>query len=290
MKTPNFFLAGVAKAGTSSIHAQLIRHPQVSMPEAKELHFYCGCPDRLKRFPDERAYLEVFAAAPEAARVIGEASPCYLYYEGLMKDLAKRWPEAKILVTLRDPVDRFWSHYLMNQWYHEGYPEPHAIIDAWQSSAIPHNAVDDLVGAGLYGRQLSRLYAAFDPEQIMVTTLEDLTDEPDVVISRIYRFLELGRQSALGPVREKAYAAPRNQVSEAILRQPRLRRWAAEHVPARARHFVKYKILADTSRKPPPPANLVITLRELYRDDVVRTGEVVGRDLPWHHFPSITDS
>lgn len=289
MNSPNFFLAGVAKAGTSTLHAQLRSHEQIFMSEPKELHFYCKCPERLKTIPNEDAYLSVFAGASSNAKIIGEASPCYSYYDGLMESLAERWADARILITLRDPVDRFWSHYLMNEWYHAGYPDPHEVIDAWQAGTTPPDAVEDIVGSGMYGLQLSRVSSAFDPELLMITTLEELSTEPARVLSQVLEFLRVENVTLETSAREKAYAVPRNQVSAAILRQPRLRRWAADHVPAAARRFFKYRVLGDVTRKPEPPVDLILRLQHLYSADVEWTREILKRPLPWRHFPLMTE-
>lgn len=289
MSSPNFFLAGVAKAGTSTLHAQLTSHEQIFMSEQKELHYYCKCPERLKTIPNEEAYLGIFAGASPNAMIVGEASPCYSYYDGLMESLSERWTDARILMSLRDPVDRFWSHYLMNAWYHDGYPDPHEVIDAWQAGATPPDAVEDIVGSGMYGSQLSRVFSAFDPELVMITTLEDLSSEPESVLSEILDFLGIENVNLETSVKEKAYAVPRNQVSAAILHQPRLRRWAADHVPAAARRFVKYRILGDVTRKPEPPEDLIMRLRDLYSVDVEWTSEILRRPLPWRHFPLMTE-
>ncbi len=286
MSTPNFFLAGVTKAGTSSLHQWLSGHPDVYLSGRKELHFYCDCPPRLKSIPSRSAYEQVFRSAPPTAQVIGEASPCYSYYPSVAGRLARDWPDARVLVSLRDPVDRFWSHHLMNSWYHPEHPEAEKVFAQWARGEVTATAVEDVVGSGMYHDQLHRLIDAFGAERVMVTTLEELSSNPEGTLLKIFAYLGLEDFPIDVTVREKAYAQPRNRVSEAILTQPRLRRWAAKSVPTSIRRVVKYRVLGDVSQRPEPSAELVDRLKVVYEEDVRATVDLLGRSLHWPHFPS----
>lgn len=286
MSTPNFFLVGVTKAGTSSLHSWLSGHPDIYLPAEKELHFYCECPARLKSITSPSAYEQVFRSAPPGARVIGEASPCYSYYPSVAERLAQDWPEARILVSLRDPVDRFWSHHLMNSWYHSEHPDAELLLTQWTRGESPATAVEDVVGSGMYHDQLRRLFDSFGSERVMVTTLEELSSNPEAALSKTFAYLELNDVQIDVTVREKAYAQPRNRLSEAILTQPRLRQWAARRVPTNIRRVVKYRLLGDVSQRPEPSSELVDRLTAVYEEDVQATADLLGRSLPWPHFPS----
>src|SRR5215469_12354579 len=139
---PNFFIAGAPKAGTTSLYHYLDQHPQIYMSPIKEPSYF-SLEIRLENFgPDMQEltrrdmpflreyldgpmttkrwggpitrwedYLRLFRGVQEEA-AIGEASVCYLWSETAPRHIAEKVPEAKILLILRDPTERAFSHYL----------------------------------------------------------------------------------------------------------------------------------------------------------------------------------
>jgi Sulfotransferase family len=110
---PNFFVVGAAKSGTTSIYRYLRQHPDVYMPIVKELHWF----SRLEPNPrqgfhpitSEEEYLSLFEGW-RGERAIGEASPSYLWDPKAPERIQRSVPSAKILILLREPVDRAFSH------------------------------------------------------------------------------------------------------------------------------------------------------------------------------------
>ena len=116
---PNFFIVGAAKAGTTSLHRYLEQHPQVFMSSVKEPRFFEAGWEKIgkarflipARIAGEREYLQLFKEAGES-KAIGEASPSYLYDEEAPYLIKEKIPKAKIIISLRDPIDRAYSQYL----------------------------------------------------------------------------------------------------------------------------------------------------------------------------------
>ena len=122
MTLPTFLIIGTMKGGTTSLHRYLRQHPEVFMPERKELNFfldeYAGPPIDP---PEERNwsrgitwYERQFAGA-EDERAVGEASANYSRYPtypGVAERIAKIVPEMKLIYLMRNPIDRVLSHYL----------------------------------------------------------------------------------------------------------------------------------------------------------------------------------
>ncbi len=116
----HFVIVGAPKCGTTSLYRYLQQHPRVFMPENKEPRFFCDYPVASFEFgtkqfhpsvvtaPDE--YLGLFRDAPPGA-ILGEASTDYLSCQGVAERLHAWNPEAKIIVMLRDPIDRAYSEY-----------------------------------------------------------------------------------------------------------------------------------------------------------------------------------
>jgi hypothetical protein len=115
---PNLFIVGAAKAGTTSLYHYLAQHPDIYMAPVKEPHFFSRihpAPELEAFFPhvsDEADYLSLFANA-HAETVRGEASTSYLSHPDVADAIWQKRPEAKIVIMLRDPVERAYSNY----WY-----------------------------------------------------------------------------------------------------------------------------------------------------------------------------
>ena len=122
MALPDFIIAGVPKAGTSALHAALVRHPQLFLPSVKEPKFFLtdGPPPRTGGPGDRQTYQEhvwrrvdyeaLFTPAP-ADTVNGEATPFYLHNFEAHRRMHELTPYAKLILILRDPVDRAHSNW-----------------------------------------------------------------------------------------------------------------------------------------------------------------------------------
>jgi len=112
---PNFFIVGAPKAGTTSLHAYLNNIPGIYMSSVKEPKYFLASDSPKRYFPpirDKKKYLKLFEKAREE-KIIGEASPQYLHDPQTPKLIHQIIPQAKILISLRDPIERLFSGYLM---------------------------------------------------------------------------------------------------------------------------------------------------------------------------------
>lgn len=108
LRLPDFLGIGAQKAGSTWLHANLIEHPQLYLPGSKELHFFDWY-----RIPTLRRYAEEFA--PAGGRVAGEITPGYSALTDRRVAMVRQvLPDAKILLLLRDPVERAWSQLRMD--------------------------------------------------------------------------------------------------------------------------------------------------------------------------------
>jgi hypothetical protein len=109
---PNFFIVGAPKCGTTSLHEYLRQHPDVFMPENKEPKFFCtDLYYQSSHIVDgEEAYFALFEPAGDA-RAVGEASAGYLYSQVAHRKIKAFNPEARIIISLRNPVDMMYSNH-----------------------------------------------------------------------------------------------------------------------------------------------------------------------------------
>jgi hypothetical protein len=199
---PDFFVAGAPKSGTTALHVALARHPQLYMSRVKEpKYFLTDGPPRTGGGPgDEKTwreqvwresdYLRLFADASEGMRR-GESTPFYLYDPVAHRRIAARVPDAKLIVLLRDPVERAHSNWA-HLWSAGLEPEGDFVracdreLRRAESGWAYFWRYLDL---GRYGRQLARLYETFPREQVLVLRYLELRSAPDPTLRRITDFL-----------------------------------------------------------------------------------------------------
>ena len=271
------FLAGTTKGGTSTLHLWLNQHPQIELSRRKELHYFCQCPAPHLRVADTFADYTGFFS--ETAPITGESSPCYLFYPQTPIDIAARYPEALILISLRDPVERFWSHYLMNEIYRPTGMAPEAVLDACLTRGRT-NALEDLFGVGLYRDQIERYSTTFGRDHLKVTLLEEMESDPAGTVEAVFKFLDVEPVPVNTAIRDKQYAEPRGSIGRIFLRTPAVRGAGVRLVPPPARRWLRTRILG-TPRKPPMPSVLRQRLQDLYRGDCLALEDDLGTALPW---------
>jgi hypothetical protein len=273
---PNFFLIGTTKGGTSSLDTWLRGHPDVATPARKEMHFFCRCPNPELRVANTR---EEYLAAFPAGKAVGESSPCYLYYPDIPDQLAA-FPNARLIVSLRDPVERFWSHYLMNEIYRPRNLTPEQVVKENLATGRT-NAIEDLYGVGLYAEQLERYMTRFGRERILVLFLEETSVDPGVAMDRIQDFLKLDRHALDTSAKQKQHVEPRGRLGRLFLRNPAMRAVGNRLLSSSARRILKTRVLGDPEAKPGIPDAAADRLRELYASDSRRLEELLERPLSW---------
>jgi hypothetical protein len=189
----NFLIAGVQKGGTTALFDYLADYPDVALSRVKEVHFFDD--EAVEwRAPDYAAYHRNFP--PADGRPCGEATPIYLYWRGALERICAYNPAMRLILVLRDPVQRAWSHWRME--YARGAErEPFAwcIREGRQRlfAAAPWGWHREFsyVERGFYGEQLEQLFALFPREQALVLRAEDLRADPAAALAAVRRFLGL---------------------------------------------------------------------------------------------------
>jgi hypothetical protein len=185
-RLPTFLVIGAMKAGTTSLWQYLRAHPQVFMPEPKELYFFSDS-ERYARGGDW--YRAHFAAAGDAVAV-GEACTNYAKYPrnpGVAARVAETLPDARLVYLVREPLARIRSHYL-HAVDRYGERRPLAVAVREDSTYLDFTR---------YSMQLAQYLEHFDATQLLVVCTESLRAEPDATIARALEFI--GADPSLGP-------------------------------------------------------------------------------------------
>src|SRR5437899_4470031 len=187
----DFILAGAQKSGTTALHYFLSRHTNITMGDQQEMHFF----DNDAMFISDVDYEQLHKHYPLVAQstIAGDCTPSYLYHEPAAERISKYNPKIKLLIILRNPVERAFAHWNMQRFKGR---EPLDFFDAVReeqtriSGAPPADARRfAYVDRGFYGRQLTRLFKFFRREQVKVVKFEDFRDNQRETLAAIFSFL-----------------------------------------------------------------------------------------------------
>jgi len=288
MTLPNFIVIGAAKAGTTALYWYLNEHPAVFMSPVKETNFFAYGRDGLgnllygdpevHHFPIRTMadYQRLFADAG-GATAIGEASPIYLECPQAADRIRAAIPSARLIASLRHPVERAYSDYVMYL-RHRGQPlDPARDLNA----AAPWAAPDSRwMQVSRYHAQLERYYAAFPRSQIHVSLFDDLRRNPLDLVREVYRFVgvdpsfspDFGTPHAIGGL-------PTSRLLEALLTNRAVHSVVKPLMPTGAANWVRRMRARNLKKAPPLPPELRRELTNHLRDDIARTADVIGRSL-----------
>jgi hypothetical protein len=187
---PDFIGIGAMRSGTSWLRQHLNDHPQILMADPKELHFF----DRhFDENPDR--YAACFtgsktSSAKPGTIIRGEFTPAYAVLPDQMITTISSWmPQVKLLFSLRDPVDRAWSHARKDfaKYWSKGKPLEEATLDDLR----PFFDSPDAKQRGDYLTCLQAWLAHFPQEQFLISTMEDIATNPAQVMRDHFTFLRV---------------------------------------------------------------------------------------------------
>lgn len=299
---PSFLLIGAQKAGTTTLDAWLTQHPEIFLPEVKELNFFalgCEAPgwsgpgdkvaESLSEYQQED-YLKHYRRAAKGA-VCGDSSVIYLYSPKAPEAILSINPEMKVIAVLRNPVERAYS-----AWQHlqrDGREKVGDFAKALEaeSDRIAQNwePLWHYLQVGFYGKQLKRYEAFFERDQILVLLNEDLRQDPAGSAKRIFSFL--GVDDSFIPdtdIEMNASGIPKFQALNNFFTQPHIIKPALKKiVPLSLARKIKGRIQRrNLERLPPVSPEMRSHLISLYHDDICLTESLIDRDLSaWRATP-----
>jgi hypothetical protein len=194
MSNPDFLIVGETKCGTTSLFNYLRLHPQLvesigngeqydESYNSKELRFF-------DRFYDRGIdwYRSLFPEKKEG-QVTGEATPMYFYRVQVAQRVKKWYPDIKLILILRDPVDRFASQFYHNHKWVPGFAERYHTIEDFLNSSTDLDHY--ILQKGMYYYTLINWLNYFNREQFLILSSEEMFSKPESTYSKLCDFLEL---------------------------------------------------------------------------------------------------
>jgi len=282
---PNFFIVGAGKSGTTSLYNYLSEHPQIYMSPIKEPHYFAFIGEKpygpwstyhklvvINKIAD---YKKLFDNV-KTEIAIGEASVSYLFYPNSAGNIRKLIPNAKIIILLRNPIDRAFSNYQQSVRLgieHLTFEEALMLQDKISHQYIPQS---------MYYKQVKRYIDLFGKNRVKIYITEDFKNEPLNILKDLFCFLKV--DSNFMPNFDSKYnvgsGSPKSLIlNDFIVKQNILKNILKPFLPFKIREYVRkllinknmtrYTIAKETRQK----------LKILFRDDVNKLANLIGQDL-----------
>lgn len=295
MTLPNFLIIGAAKSGTTAIYEYLKLHPEVFMSKMKEPNFFSLKNPKFKfdKNSINESYLNSFIYNLENYSALfsegkdfkmrGEASPIYLYDEHASEEIFNMIPNVKLIIILRNPIERAFSNFSMHQ-RGNGLETTRDFIKALD---VEQERIDNnwwwgfhYKKAGLYYEQLNRYYKLFKKNQLLVLLYEDFKNGPKEVYSEITGFLEINEISGFDfNKRHKLTEIPKVKVVEDLLRNKIIGKIGKNIFDKNKRDKLKQFIRSKNKYKPKITEYEFNYLADYYKNDVNNLSLLIKKDL-----------
>lgn len=294
---PNFLVVGAARSGTTGLVEGLRTHPTVFITEPKEPHFFAlhgrtvnfqgpGDATTINRVAvtDTDSYLALYPQDGHFS-LLGDGSVSSLYYhEVAIPAIRAMNPQMRIVIMLREPVDRAYSSYQYMR--ARGFEPEESFLDAVAAEEDRRNAdwhhLWHYLAMGRYASSVSAFRSAFGREQVGVWYYDDLQSDYEKTVTEVLRFLAAPEApgEAKGVPRVNISGTPRSkalhQVIWAATRNDVVRRSVKQLTSFRMREFVRRAILRSVGVDAATRAQL----EPEFSDDLRALAEVVGDDRP----------
>ena len=301
---PNCFLVGAMKSGTTSIARALDSHPQVFLCPVKEPNYFCSdlyeyglgigfqkSHDVLKRIRrgefihsayihDRDSYLALFEGS-SSSRAVVECSTTYLYSQTAATNIFSVNPASKIIIILRNPIFRAYSEFLMNCNIGtvKGSFSQALELEERDLKAGRVPIYHRYVTAGLYWKQVERYLKVFGNDHVLVLRFEEIHDNFNSLMERIWGFLNLPSNPVSNEIKENVAMFPKVEGLNYWLASTGLKKFIRREVPK------KLKTVAKRFYYRKPPAVLQLTendkkhLKKIFEPDIERLSKLLEVDL-----------
>jgi len=284
---PNFFIVGASKAGTTSLYEYLKDIPGIYMSPVKEPHYFLPSTTskdpNLRQIRDKKKYLKLFAKVKNES-IIGEASTGYLPDPKTPELIKEVSPKAQIIISLRDPVERLFSSYLMkirNRRLTSSFHQQ--IIQELQQKTFKNYELNP--NNGKYYENVKRYLDVFGEKQVKIIIFEEWVNKIQVTLQDILDFLNVNfsitefEKESYNP-----YFMDKGILATKIRRSNFLEKIVKKTLSQSTRLAIRNNFFVKKEKKPLLDEKDREILIQFYSEDVVNLCKLLNRKLPWKNF------
>ena len=271
MRYPNFYIVGLPKAGTTSLHSSLIQHSQIYGSEKYKDYMFFGEDERIAHLPK---MLDNF----KDEKYILDTGSTYSYSREALLRIKDKAPNAKILLVVRDPVERTLSDFYFRRKLGRISITEKDVLQ----SEDRKKALGVIFKLSCFGEQLQCMYKIFKAENIKVILFEEITSNNSSVLSDIFDFLHLENQMIRIPHKNITGRSLIPSVTRLIRGRSKFKRVIKRIWPEKLSFFTNYLIKLNTMKKPGERELDIMKdeMTEWFVDDMNLAKEIAGIDFP----------
>lgn len=304
---PDFFIIGAAKSGTTALQQTLAMHPDIYMSPIKEPNYFynevaieelrVGLQKKLKKenaakwisegmngelwnafLREENLYQKLFIKAKDNQKC-GEASVSYLYSLKAAENIYNYNPNAKIIIMLRNPIDRAWSHFNMER--RMGLVTGNFLqeFDKYKALSHPIWGKDPIfLSGGNYFEQVKRYLNRFPKEQVLICLYDDYKKNPKNTINKILAFIGVTINNDIELIKNKKANEARKSIIDNLLPSGGLKSRLRKAVQLIGLHRYLKKLLSKESKEVLPD-QYRIKLKEYYELEIKKLESLIDINL-----------
>jgi hypothetical protein len=263
MVLPNFVGIGAQRTATTWMYYCLKEHPEVFVPESKELHFFN------KNFNLGISWYEEKFQTSQYHKAIGEVTPNYINSKDAIQKMAATIPDAKLFAIVREPIQRAFSAYkLLYDKQYKGM--------SFQEVCKKYN---NLIELGLYAKHFEYVFSYYDKSVVKVFLYDDIQQNPESVLYELFSFLKINTDfrplalykvynSVIPPQTQKILNLVGLNTAVRIVRGTIIEEWIR-----------RSGILKNRHSSLPKDNEFIQHLKAIFHDDIVRLQGMINRDL-----------
>jgi len=252
------------------------------MSTQKEPHYFSQSikPSQLSRpIRDKTKYLGLFKNVKQEI-AIGEASASYLRDPKAPQLIHETVPNSKIIIILRDPVERAFSNYVQRVGGGKTYSFSEAIQEALESKDDYYKKV--IIDGGRYFEQVERYLNIFGSENVKIIIFEEFIKNPRKIIREILEFLDVDEEPPESlNLLHNVPTKPRGKLAAVLLGNKKLKKLGKSVLSESAAMTVVKHVLGENITKPKMSQEDRTFLEDLYRNDANNLQKLLGKNLPW---------
>lgn len=280
---PNFFVVGAARAGTDSLYNYLYNIPGIFMPSIKSIGYFSSSDPN--KFLNKKRYLEFFKDVKNET-AIGEVNPDYLFDAKASKLIHDVIPNAKIIISLRNPSHAAYSLYLHKHKHGQIKLPFHSALTNYSNSSeqnrITHE-IHKIIQTAFYSEPVKRYFEEFGNDKVKIIIFEEFIKNTENTIREILKFLDVDNKIPLPSNLKTAYnqnVKPLGVMGNKLLKNPLLKKTSKSILPGST--SLKFlRLLSNKRGKPQLLSNEYDNLQSIYYSDIKKLENILGRKLPW---------
>lgn len=298
---PNLFIVGAPRAGTTSLFQYLKEIPQIFTPHEKEPNFFNSYTVRdngtifLQPIRDKDSYLKLFENATDKMYLC-ESTTHYLFDPECPKLIHNVSPNSKIIITLRDPVEREYSHYklIFRRTQVEKIDYDDSFLQEIKKQMKEKNNSWEpglRLETGLYTQNIKRYLEIFGKENVKILIFENWINDTKTMMKEILQFLKINYnlEKFHGEIyySTNSLRVPRSNASRYFLQTKSRNKIIKKIIPRSILYYVLDNFFTKKTLYPKLDSQSRKILIDFYRDDVKDLEKFLGYKLPWHNFHNI---